>query len=152
MNDAILQEKVWLGNAEPPPEDDPYTVEILRRLSADTASSFTAEQMVALRSALSSARSHPKHAIDIRGLIPLYFAQYYFVFLFGRDRRYQTEHAILERRSEVKEKAGLATHAIGLLFLFGTLTTACLTTLYIVKSLAGIDLLPGIHLRSLLPF
>jgi hypothetical protein len=44
-------------------------------------------------------RYHRRHLVDIRGTIPLPFGHYYFVFLFGRDRRKRDEPVPFERRA-----------------------------------------------------
>ena len=49
--------------------------------------SLTEHQFSAVRHAIEQARPISRHAIDIRGVIPLIFAGSYFVLLAGRDKR-----------------------------------------------------------------
>jgi len=75
---------------------DMYILHILRSLPPELIQSLSPRQYQLLKRSL--YRAHRRHLVDIRGVIPFFFARYYFVFLFGRDRRTYTRPVPLERR------------------------------------------------------
>ncbi|CUU02384.1 hypothetical protein GBSOP10_10184 [Armatimonadetes bacterium GBS] len=79
---------------------DVYIAHLLQSLPRELVESFTPEQYESLKRAL--RQYHRRHLVDIRGVIPILFVRYYFVFLFGRDRRTRQEPVSLERRAERK--------------------------------------------------
>jgi hypothetical protein len=117
---------------------DPFFAKFFARIPAEVAASFTPAQLQAVKIAF-GARSWGSHTVDIRKsfALPLIWRRVYFVLLAGA-----------ERRDEERLRAEGA--------LFGTLGNAALTlafvavmlgplalALYALKSLAGIDVLPG---------
>jgi hypothetical protein len=117
---------------------DPFLAKFFARIPAEVAASFSPAQLQAVKIAF-GARSWGSHAIDIRRSfsLPLIWRRFYLVLLAGA-----------ERRDEERLRAEGA--------LFGTFGNAALTVaflavmlgplalaFYALKSLAGIDVLPG---------
>jgi hypothetical protein len=92
----LLQEAFSEGTPLEQPRDL-YIQHLLNALPADLIASLTPDQYHQLKDAL--YRYHRRHLVDIRGTIPLPFGHYYFVFLFGRDRRKRDEPVPFERRA-----------------------------------------------------
>ncbi|MDO6512896.1 3-phosphoshikimate 1-carboxyvinyltransferase [Neptuniibacter sp. 2_MG-2023] len=119
--------------AEEPKQKDWFENGLMQRLPSDMHDSFTAEQIAALKVAF-GARKWGKHPIDLRGTVNLWSWRYYFVFLMGRNQRSLSRK---ERRVSLIIKTLF-------MFLFLTFSTLLgLLVLYLAKSAAGIDLLPG---------
>lgn len=66
--------------------DDTTLEHYLQRVPPAVAASFTDEQRAALRTML-GGRGITKHLIEVRRAFPLGRKRFYFVFLFGKDRR-----------------------------------------------------------------
>jgi hypothetical protein len=92
----LLQEAFSEGTPLEQPRDL-YIQHLLNALPAELIASLTPNQYRQLKDAL--YRYHRRHLVDIRGTIPLPFGHYYFVFLFGRDRRKRDESVPFERRA-----------------------------------------------------
>ncbi|MEI7894278.1 MAG: hypothetical protein WCI05_14380, partial [Myxococcales bacterium] len=82
-----------------------------------------------------------RHLVDLRGTIRLFFARYYVVFLFGRDRRTRTVSTEHDRRRRVNQLG----EQIALGMVLASLVVCMLIALYFVKSWLGIDIIPGRH-------
>ncbi|MCP4993853.1 MAG: 3-phosphoshikimate 1-carboxyvinyltransferase [Gammaproteobacteria bacterium] len=115
---------------------DPFVSNLLKKIPAAERSSFTDDQLMALKSAL-SARAWGAHAVDLRWTLKIWRRRFYFVFLSGVNKRdlSRTERE-LARRGKALLLAGFITFSI----LMGLLV------LYLVKSALGIDLIPGFSL------
>ena len=112
---------------------DPVVTKLLDKVPADMRSSFSDEQLLALKIAL-GGRTWGTHAVDARWTLKWWRWQYYFVFLAGRNRR------VLSDRERKIQRLSMA------IFLTGFLLISALVgifVLYIVKSALGIDLIPG---------
>ncbi len=112
---------------------DPFVQGLIDRLPKDSRSSFTDEQLLNLKVAL-SGRQWGRHAVDIRGTLGVWRWRYYYVLVCGRERRN------LSRRQKAFARL------VNALFLFGFLCFSALfglLILYLVKSALGIDLIPG---------
>lgn len=70
----------------PPMPEREFTARFLRRMPADVASSFTAQQLEAIQLAL-GMREGGTHWVDARWRIPTPWGPLYFVFQLGPDRR-----------------------------------------------------------------
>jgi hypothetical protein len=117
----------------PPIQADPVITKLLDKVPADMRSSFTSEQLLALKIAL-GGRTWGAHAVDARWTLKWWRWQYYFVFLAGRNRR------VLTDREQTIQRMAMATF----LALFLTFSTVVgLLVLYLIKSALGIDLIPG---------
>jgi len=119
-------------------QNDPTIKSLLARMPDDVASSFNEEQLSHLLTAI-GARSWGKHAVDIRGTmkIPLYRWRFYYVILFGKNVRSLSR---LEKDISLVVIILLITSFL----IFSTLIG--LLVLYLIKSAAGIDLIPGYSL------
>ena len=123
------------------PEDirqDPGIRRLLERMPDSVAKSFNDEQLMHIRNAVGS-RNWGNHSIDVRGTmtIPMVGWRYYYVFLFGKNRR---------RLNNAEKHIALFA---GTLFLTAVTTISILVVLlvlYLLKSAAGIDLFPGFSL------
>ena len=127
---------------------DPYTFHVLQRIDEKVRASFTPAQLSAITTAISEGRPSKKYRVDIRGVIPLFFARYYFVFTMGRDRRHLTKRVEQKRKFASSFLGGLT------LLILGTvpLVTLILLLLYLVKCSLGINIMPDAHLKDLLMF
>ncbi|MEM2592925.1 MAG: hypothetical protein QXI60_10090 [Thermofilaceae archaeon] len=96
----LLQE-AFAGDASLEQPRDLYIQHLLNALPPNLIASLTPDQYRQLKDAL--YRYHRRHLIDVRGTIPLPFGHYYFVFLFGRDRRQQQQPVPFERRSMTRQ-------------------------------------------------
>jgi len=103
--------------------------------------SFSPKQLEAIRTAIKTSLPK-KHAIDVRGIIPLFFIRLYFVFMLGRDPRQSIHHIESDRRTTSLLMASvlfLAVMMIGLVIF-------SLGILYILKSELGINIFSDRHL------
>lgn len=108
---------------------------LLSRMPPNAVNSFTEEQLSYLKVAL-AGRQWGQHSLDLRGTLafPLISSRFYYVFLIGRNKRTLT-------RQEKKASAMLS--SLVLLGIVSSLLMAGILSLYLLKSAAGIDLLPG---------
>lgn len=98
-----------------------------------------------LRQALHEARAPKRHAVEVRGLLPLFYASYYFVILAGRDSRAARQRLESGRRQRTALFGGALFASLAL----SPLLLAAAAALYLLKSALGIDLLPEHHLLDL---
>lgn len=121
-------------------EVDPFTDNIIRRIDPKIRDTLTTTQVTAIIAAIRNPEK--VRPIDIRGIIPLYFARYFFVLLIGRDKR-----AVMEREEHMRRKK--ASWLGGILFaLLVSLPFLLLlfVFLYMLKYFAGVDIVPDFHL------
>jgi hypothetical protein len=119
-------------------QDEPAIKSLLSRMPTDVAGSFSEQQLTHLFTAIGD-RSAGRHAVDLRGTfkIPFHRWRFYYVFLVGRNRRDLTRQEVV-----------ISTFTISLfvaLFIMFSIALGLLT-LYLLKSAAGINLLPGVSL------
>jgi len=89
--------------------------------------------------ALTRAQPKPK-LVDLRFVVDLFFARYYFVLFVGRDQRAKKRKTYGHKASQV----GNYIAAIVLLICLNLLVSAMVLLMaYLLKSAAGIDLFPG---------
>ncbi|KXF81290.1 hypothetical protein [Enterovibrio coralii] len=112
--------------------NDPFIRSFLEKIPNDIASTFTESQLLQLK-LMFGTRAKAQHIVDIRTVMGSFSWSYYFVFLFGRNRRDLTR---AEQRMAYAGK--LFFLMMGSLVLFSVATI----TLYLIKSFLGIDLLP----------
>lgn len=120
--------------------DPPFAKAVLRRISRSTWDALGAAQRAEIRAAVLSA-SPRRHAVDLRGSIPLVFFRAYFVLLAGRDTRRGNLHVEDERRARA---VGLGWWTASTLLALAVVAAA-LVGVYHVKCALGIDLIPGKH-------
>lgn len=130
------------------PKIDAYAASILARMEPHARASLDEAQERAIVEALMARDGRGAHWIDIRRLLPLYFASFYLVFQFGRDRRMGRRRVEYDRRL----RAILAGNVMFFIFAVSPLIVFALIGLYFVKAALGIDLFPDFHLPSLLGF
>ena len=121
-------------------EVDPFTDNIIRRIDPKIRDTLSTTQVTAIIAAIRTPEKI--RPIDIRGIIPLYFARYFFVLLIGRDKR-----AVMEREEHMRRKK--ASWLGGILFaLLVSLPFLLLlfVFLYLLKYFAGVDIVPDFHL------
>ena len=111
---------------------DPFVKRILGRMSSENRDSFTEDQLVALKSAL-SGQKWEKHPLDIRGVLRFWRWSYYYVLIGGKETR------ALTRRQEQVTRTAYAFFILGF-FVFSTLLGV--VTLYLLKSALGINIIP----------
>ncbi len=121
-------------------EVDPFTDNIIRRIDPKIRDTLSTTQVTAIIAAIRNPEKI--RPIDLRGIIPLYFARYFFVLLIGRDKR-----AVMEREEHIRRKK--ASWLGGILFaLLVSLPFLLLlfVFLYLLKYFAGVDIVPDFHL------
>ena len=118
--------------------NEPDIQQLLARMPKSVSESLSDEQLTHLKTAIGS-RNWGKHAIDLRGTchIPFTRWRYYYVILFGRNRRQLSDR---ERRISALITSFIIIGFIGFATLMGLLI------LYLLKSFSGIDLFPGFSL------
>jgi len=127
---------------------DPFTYHVIERMDPKVRASLTPAQLSAIKEAIEGGRPLKRHPIDLRGIIPLFFAQYYFVFLLGRDRRSSTRRIEERRRWLISLSGGLMLLILGLI----PLILIILLLLYLIKCSLGINIMADVHLRDVLMF
>lgn len=116
--------------------NDPSVNAFLSRMPDDVANSFTDEQLISIKAAMAT-RKWGKHAVDIRGRFSLPYTKwhYYYVFVWGRNSR--------RRMSRKERSVSLYMKALTSLLLFCAVAVIAALVLYLLKSAAGIDLIPN---------
>jgi len=114
-------------------KQDPVIDKILSKMPENIANTFTDDQLTAMKTVF-GARKWAKHPVDIRGVISIWSFRYYYVVLAGKEKRQLTRK---------QQDTALFIKAV---FLFAFLIFSVITgllILYLIKSAAGIDLIPG---------
>lgn len=127
---------------------DAFTESVIDRIDKDVRTSLTRKQIAAIRNAISLQKPNNKYSIDTRGILPLFFARYYFVFLMGRDRRNVTQRSEKERR----EKTSLTGGLLFIIFAVLPLFLIVFSLIYFFKSSIGINFFPEKHLWDFFNF
>jgi hypothetical protein len=117
-------------------KEDPFLKGLNERMPKDIRDTFTQDQLDALRVAF-GARQWGRHNVDLRGTFSFWRSRYYFVILFGRNRR---DLSRIERRLSLLGQAAAVTA-----FLVFCMTVGLLG-LYLLKSALGINLFPNFSL------
>lgn len=127
---------------------DPFTYHVLQRIDPKVRASLTPAQFSAIEEAVTASQPLKKHPIDVRGVIPIFFAHYYFVFLMGRDRR------VAIRRMEWRRKKLISVVAEVSFFVlaFSPFLLLVILFFYILKCAAGIDIMADVHLEDMFKF
>ncbi len=127
---------------------DPFTYHVMERIDPKVRASLTPAQLSAIKEAISASRPLKNHPIDIRGIIPVFFVRYYFVFLSGRDRRSSTRRLEKKRQWLTSLSGGLMLFFLGL----APLILILVLVLYLIKCTMGINIMTETHLKDLLTF
>ena len=119
-------------------KQEPAVEKLLSRMPERIANSFSAEQLIHLKTAIGS-REWGKHKVDFRGTFPIPFfkSRIYYVFLMGRNHRNLTRK---EQVISALTVAGFITLFVIFSILFGLLA------LYLLKSALGINLFENFSL------
>ena len=113
-----------------PSDGDPQVRDLLRRMPADVAGTFTTQQLQAMQDAVAT-RQWGRHRLDIRGSVPIGRHRYFFAVLAGRNRRDMS----------AQEKAIDNAFALVVLLAFLSFCVLCgFVILYLLKSALGIDI------------
>jgi len=124
------------SNAKVNIKHDLFIEGMLSRMSKNISATFSDDQLLALKMAL-SGRKWGTHAVDIRRSIGFMRRQYYFVLVMGTERR-----AITDRQQRALHMAEAVFITI---FLFLS-TLLGLVIIYLIKSALGINLIPDYSL------
>lgn len=129
---------------------DPFVDAVMRSIAREDGDSFSERPLTALSHALTRPRLASRPIVDAREIIPLFFARFHPVLLFGVDQRDATVSSLMDRRRRGSLLAGvLLTAGIGL-----GLVTAILLIVFVfrdlLKTTLGIDIFPDSHLWDLL--
>jgi len=127
---------------------DPFTYHVMERIDPKVRASLTPAQLSAIKEAIRANRPLNKHPIDIRGIIPVFFVRYYFVFMSGRDRRLYTKRIEEKRRWLTSLSGGLTLFILGV----APLILIIVLLLYLIKCTFGINIMPETHLKDLFTF
>lgn len=125
-----------------------FTHFVINKIKPDIRHTLTKEQLKEIKSAISAGSLSKKHPVDIRGIIPLFYSRFYFIFLLGRDRRYKIIRSEGIRRKETDIIASITFF----IFLISPLLILGFFALYFAKTDLGIDLFPQLHLFDLLNY
>jgi len=120
---------------------DAYAASVLANIDPKVRASLTDEQVQAIGRALATRHGKGAHLLDTRGLIKTYFATYYYVLQFGRDRRMGRRRTDYERGM----KARMLGNVIFFLMAISPLILLGLVGLYFLKAALGVDLIPDFH-------
>ena len=127
---------------------DPFTYHILERIDPKVRASLTPAQLSAIKKAIAGDRPLKKNPIDIRGIVPVFFIRYYFVFISGRDRRLYTKRLEEKRRWVTSLSGGLTIFILGV----ASIILVLALLLYLMKCTFGINIMPDMHLKDLVMF
>lgn len=127
-------------------ELDRYTRFVLTHIDEDVRRSMTQQQFDSVLQAVEATKPR-KHSLDLRGVIPLFFARYYFVILGGRDTRRDLQEKELDRRRNTFSTLEGLILAIVILI---PLSALLIIGAYLLKVFLNIDVLPDQHFGDFL--
>lgn len=100
--------------------------------------------------ALIAQNRSQRHAIDLRGSLPLIFKRFYFVLFAGRDRRAKTLQTERHRWSITLKGIIQGKNGTELALLFSPFILGALYIVYLFKSAMGINILDDMHLADVI--
>lgn len=130
---------------------DPFTNNVIHNIPEDIRATFSEEQFHGLQVALGKIKNR-RHLIDMRMVVPLYWARYYVVFLVGRDLRSHVQDILINRRQRSSRAAQIGFIALVVWLLLIGIAGSAFFALYLIKSAVGIDIFPDKHLSDFLEF
>ncbi len=116
-------------------DDAAFFARLNTMLPSDVARSFNDAQLAAIAYAFGTRRWRD-HTVDLRWLFPLFGRSYYVVFLAGPERR---TRARLLRDRLLNPMITIGKRIVTMVF-FTSILISVLVTLYVVKSILGINL------------
>jgi len=119
-----------------------FTHFVVNRIDPQIRRTLTSEQLEGIKDAIAANAPLKRHSLDLRGILPLFFARFYFVVLMGRDRRHKVKRKELFRRKE----SDTLVNVIFYFFIVSPLLLLTIMALYLTKTELGIDLFPDSHL------
>ena len=122
-------------------DDAAFFARLNTMLPSDVARSFSDAQRAAIAYAFGTRR-WGNHTVDLRWLIPLFGRSYYVLFLAGPERR---TRARLLRDRLLHPLVTMGNRIFAALF-FTAILISVLVTLYVVKSMLGINLFANFSL------
>ena len=126
---------------------DPFTQRVIDKIDPKVRASLSPSQFASIEKAIRENRPLQGHPVDIRGVIPLFFARYYYVILMGRDKRLATK-----RKEQVRHRNYLSKTALIILFGMGPFLVFFLLIAYFLKAALGVNLFSDTHLTDLIKF
>jgi hypothetical protein len=123
---------------------DPFTDDVIRGIDPKVRDSLSPYQLSAIIEAIRTPNSGI-FPIDFRGVIPVFFARYYFVFIIGRDR------TATMRRTESfrRQRYSLMGCVVFALLVALPFLLLLFTFLYLLKYLGGLDFIPDFHIYDI---
>ena len=121
--------------------DDAFFERLFSKLPSDVARSFNDAQLKVISCAFGTRRWRD-HALDLRMLLPLFGRSYYFVLLAGAERRTRKRRL---RDRLLRPLISIGNGIFAAVFFTGILFST-LVSLYVLKSVLGIDLFPDFSL------
>lgn len=125
---------------------DPLANHVFNNLDREVLRGLSQKQIDAIGEAIAEQARPHRHALELRGLIPMFFANFYYVILIGRDRRTKYDAIPRQRR----QKADRIANIVLLALLSFALLPLLAALLYLIKMGLGINLIPNFHLPDLL--
>ena len=123
-----------------------FAENVMGGIDTEVHRSMTPVQRSGVRQAIRSVFEAKQHGIDLRGAVPLFFVRFYFVLLMGRDSRFRAKELEADRR----RRGGMLMGTVFVVMALSPLLLIAFVLLYLLKSVAGINLLPEWHLWELL--
>ena len=118
----------------------------MQRLDPTVRSSLSETQLSAIRAAFSEVDLGRRHVIDVRGILPLFFARFYFVFLLGRERRGR------QRETGVGHLTSVAWGMVLPILMLCPVVLLVFLLMYLIHLTFGVDLVPNSPPWNLLKF
>lgn len=118
---------------------------VFNNLDQEILHSLSQKQLDAISEAIAEQTRPSRHALELRGLIPLFFANFYYVIQMGRDKRAKYDAIPRQRR----QKADRIANILLLILLSLALLPVLAVLLYLIKKGLGINLIPNFHLPDL---
>lgn len=113
----------------------------LAKMQPDILASFSSIQREAIAQALNEAMPKPSpKLVDLRFAVDLIVSRFYVVLLIGKDRRQKPRRYIPEGIAKIGNTVTAVIFLIGANFV---ISAFILLAIYLLKSAAGINLLPG---------
>lgn len=125
---------------------DPLANHVFNNLDREILRGLSQKQIDAIGEAIVEQARSSNHMLKLRGLIPMFFANFYYVILFGRDRRTKYDAVPRQRR----QKADRIANIVLLILLSLALLPVLAAVLYLIKKGLGINLISNFHLPDLL--